>query len=394
MPAGGTGSRMSSRTGEQLPKQFLLLNGIPVLVRSCLAFLQTEAVHALAIAAPADYYQQTQTILRQYLSHDQWAKIRIVHGGATRQESVAAGLRALPDSVELVLVHDAARPLVDQETIRRCMFAAMQHGAAIAAVPVHDTLKLSDSENRVLRTVERKGLWRAQTPQAAQRDLLDTAFAEALQKNISFTDEAALLEAMGIPVHLVEGSARNLKITLPEDLRIASALLEEESGMNIGHGFDAHRLVAGRRLVLGGVDIEHSKGLDGHSDADVVAHALCDALLGALAEGDLGRHFPDTDPQYRGINSLLLLEHVYQKVRERGLRLHNADISILCQAPKLAPHIPAMRVNLARACTTEPERINIKATTTEKMGYIGREEGIASHAVVLLRYSASPVKNI
>lgn len=385
MPAGGTGTRMSSRTGGQLPKQFLLLNGIPILARSCLAFLEIEAVHALVVAAPADYYQQTQTILQQYLSHDQWAKIRLVHGGATRQDSVAAGLRALPDNVELVLVHDAARPLIDQETIGRCILAAMQHGAAIAAVPVHDTLKLSDGKNCVLRTVDREGLWRAQTPQAARRDLLDRAFAEALQKNISLTDEAALLEAMDIPVHLVEGSARNLKITLPEDLRLASALLEEESSMNIGHGFDAHRLVESRKLILGGVEIKHPKGLDGHSDADVVTHALCDALLGALAEGDIGRHFPDTDPQYRGINSLLLLEHVYQKVREKGLHLHNADVSILCQAPKLAPHIPAMRANLARACATGPERINIKASTTEKMGYIGREEGIACHAVVLLR---------
>jgi 2-C-methyl-D-erythritol 4-phosphate cytidylyltransferase/2-C-methyl-D-erythritol 2,4-cyclodiphosphate synthase len=215
--------------------------------------------------------------------------------------------------------------------------------------------------------------------------LLERAFAEAERTGLAGTDEASLLEAAHIPVRVVAGSECNAKITHPEDLRVAAALAAREETVKIGHGFDAHRLVAGRKLILGGVTIDHHLGLDGHSDADVVAHALADALLGALGAGDIGRHFPDTDPQYHGIDSLLLLTRVYHLAAQRGLGLSNADITIVCQAPKLAPHLAAMAGNLARCCQAEPAAINIKATTTEKMGYTGRGEGIAAHAVVLLR---------
>ena len=189
-------------------------------------------------------------------------------------------------------------------------------------------------------------------------------------------------------MQVVEGSERNLKITRPGDLQVAAALLGEALPMRIGHGFDAHRLVAGRKLILGGVTIDFELGLDGHSDADVVAHALTDALLGALGLGDIGRHFPDSDPAYKGIDSLLLLTRVAQLTDERGWRLGNADLTIVCQRPRLAPHLAAMQANLARACRVEPGAINIKATTTEKMGYTGRGEGISAHAVVLLKESA------
>jgi 2-C-methyl-D-erythritol 4-phosphate cytidylyltransferase/2-C-methyl-D-erythritol 2,4-cyclodiphosphate synthase len=261
----------------------------------------------------------------------------------------------------------------------------MQSGAVIAAIPVKDTLKRAGEFGMIEETVDRTGLWQAQTPQAAQRELLERAFAQAAQNQFTGTDEASLLEAAGIPVRMVEGSERNLKITRPSDLEVAATLLREEVNMKIGHGFDAHRLVAGRKLILGGVIIPFDLGLDGHSDADVVAHALIDGLLGALGAGDIGRHFPDTDPRYQGIDSLLLLTQVRQLADAQGYRLGNADITIVCQRPKLAPYLEQMQANLARCCQVPPSAVNIKATTTEKMGYTGRGEGIAAHAVVLLR---------
>lgn len=381
IPAGGIGSRL----GHQQPKQFLPLAGLPVLVRTCMAFLNLEEIRCVVVAAPADYYQATIDLLHRHLPQQQTERLLFTLGGATRQDSVAAGLAILPAEVSLVLVHDAARPLIDRDTIIRCLRGAAQYGAVIAAVPVKDTLKRAADSGLIAQTVDRTSLWQAQTPQGAQRALLEHAFAAALQQQFIGTDEASLLEAAGIPVRIVAGAARNLKITHSEDLQVASALLQEEQVLKIGHGFDAHRLVPGRKLILGGVALDFELGLDGHSDADVVAHALTDALLGALGAGDIGRHFPDTDPQYQGIDSLLLLSHVQDLLAARHLRLGNADITIVCQQPKLAPYLVEMEANLARCCQASPEAINIKATTTEKMGYTGRGEGIAVHAVVLLR---------
>ncbi len=381
IPAGGIGTRI----GHHQPKQFLPLAGLPILVHTCRAFLVLDAIHCVVVVAPADYYQATIDLLHHHLKPQELHKLRFTTGGSTRQESVFAGLGVLPDDIALVLVHDAARPLIDRGTIIRCLQGAELHGAVIAAVPVKDTLKQASDTGLIEKTVDRTALWQAQTPQAAKRELLEQAFAHAARQQLLGTDEASLLEAAGIPVRIVEGSERNLKITRPEDLQVATALLREEQSMKIGHGFDAHRLVAGRKLVLGGVTIDYELGLDGHSDADVVAHALTDALLGALGAGDIGRHFPDTDPQYKGIDSLLLLEQVQQLVATRHYCLGNADITIVCQRPRLAPQLAEMQANLARCCKVFPEAINIKATTTEKMGYTGRGEGISAHAVVLLR---------
>jgi len=381
IPAGGTGSRF----GPALPKQFLDLAGVPILIRTCRAFLDLETIHSLVVAAPVDHLQRTIDLLHAHLPAGHIRRLHITAGGATRQDSVRAGLNRLSAEIELVLVHDAARPLVDRATILRCLHGAARHGAVIAAVPVKDTLKRVDHGTTIAATVDRSALWQAQTPQAATRTLLEQAFSEAEHTRFMGTDEASLLEAAGIPVRVVEGSERNFKITRPEDLQVAEALLTKECTMKIGHGFDAHRLVAGRKLILGGVAIDHELGLDGHSDADVLVHALIDALLGALGAGDIGRHFPDTDPQYKGIDSLVLLTRVRQLMDERGSRLGNADLTIVCQRPRLAPHLAAMQVNLARCCQVQPAAINIKATTTEKMGYTGRGEGIAAHAVVLVR---------
>ncbi len=381
IPAGGIGTRF----GNNRPKQFLELNGVPILVRTCRAFLEISEIQAIALAVPAAHREESVALLREFLSDVEFARLRFTEGGMTRQDSVRAGLFILPPDIQVVLVHDAARPLIDADTIYRCLRGAVDSGAVIAAVPVHDTMKKVEEGGRIVGTLDRTGLWRAQTPQAARRDLLERAFALAAQAHFIGTDEASLLEAAGIPVQVVEGNERNIKVTRPADLQLAATYVQEQNTMKIGHGFDAHRLVSERPLILGGVHIDYELGLDGHSDADVVAHALTDALLGALGQGDLGRHFPDSDPQYKGIDSLLLLAHVQQLMEKEGLVLGNADITIVCQKPKLAPYLGEMQKNLARACKAAPDAINIKATTTEHMGYTGRGEGIAAHAVVLVR---------
>ncbi|MEW6221351.1 MAG: 2-C-methyl-D-erythritol 4-phosphate cytidylyltransferase [Thermodesulfobacteriota bacterium] len=381
IPAAGSGLRL----GHPLPKQFLPLAGRPLLAHALAAFAATPAVTEVVVVAPADHCQRTEELVRQ----GGFAKVsRVVAGGAQRQDSVAAGLAALDPAVELVAVHDGARPLVTPELIGACLAAASQHGAAIAAVPVKDTLKAVAGE-RIQATVDRSGLWQAQTPQAARRPLLEAAFARAAATGFAATDEAALLEHLGVPVAVVPGSETNLKVTRPEDLLVAEALLQSRQAsmiddLRVGSGFDAHRLVTDRPLVLGGVTIPHSHGLLGHSDADVLTHALMDAILGALGAGDLGRHFPDTDPRFRGIRSILLLEEVMALAHGQGVVLANADVTVIAQAPKLVPHFPAMAAVLAAACQVPAARINLKATTTEGLGFAGRQEGIAAQAVVLL----------
>ncbi len=379
--AGGIGRRMGGVT----PKQFLPLCGIPILVRTVRAFHTAACCRTIIVTLPAPHLAQATAILADHgLAH----ACRLVAGGETRQESVLAGLNALPAEIEVVLVHDGVRPLVSREIIASCLEAACRTGAAICAIPVKDTLK-EVGDGVIHGTVDRARLWRAQTPQAARIALLRQAYQAAAREGFAGTDEASLLERIGCPVTIVLGSETNLKITLPEDIAMAEALLATHAQtpppLAIGHGYDAHRLVADRPLILGGVTIPHTLGLLGHSDADCLTHALCDALLGAIGQGDLGRHFPDSDPQYRGISSLKLLARVVELAAMRGQALANADLTIIAQRPKLAPFIPAMQQHLAEVCQVLPAAINIKATTTETMGFTGREEGIACHAVVLLR---------
>ena len=386
--------------GSAQPKQLLQLAGETVLARSCQALLQVPELREIVIVAPLAHLEACQQVCMASLSQEQCSRLMFTPGGASRQDSVQAGLARLSPALSLVLVHDAARPLVETDLLYACLHAAARHGAAIAAVPVSDTLKEVDSASGLIRaTVDRGRLWQAQTPQVLQRNLIEQAYAKARIDGFQGTDEASLFEHAGFTVQVVPGSGRNLKITRPEDLLVAEALLQKKddhtnhapvqpstqgSTMKIGHGFDAHRLVTGRKLILAGVEIDYHLGLDGHSDADVVSHALTDAVLGALGLGDIGRHFPDTDQQYRGADSLVLLAKVWELAKQRGMRLGNADITIVCQQPKLMPHLGPMQVNLARACQADAEQINIKATTTEEMGYTGRGEGIAAHAVLLL----------
>lgn len=382
IPAGGLGLRMAAGR----PKQFLELGGLPLLARTVALFREIPEISAIVVAAPSAYLLETRKMLERHTP----GPLLLVAGGATRQESVRAGLAALPPEIGLVAVHDGVRPLLDPDLVRACLAAAAEGGAAMLAVPVKDTVKEVRAGQVVVRTVDRRALWLAQTPQAARRELLEQAFASALRDDFSGTDEAALLERIGCEVRIVMGSERNIKITRPEDMALAEALLPERPRldasctMRVGHGYDAHRLGPGRRLVLGGVDIPFECGLIGHSDADVLLHALCDAMLGAAGLGDIGRHFPDSDPELKGISSLLLLARVVERLAGQKCRLVNADITVIAQRPKLAQYFPAMQENISRVCRLGGERINLKATTTEKMGFAGREEGIAAHAVVLL----------
>jgi len=378
--------------GQGTPKQFLPLAGVPVIVHTIRALAASGDIGPIILVVPENGLLAAREIL---VAHGLDHVTRLVVGGRRRQDSVEQGLAAVPEGVEYTIVHDGARPLVTPELVQRCLAEARRTGAAIAALPVKDTLKAVDKEHLIQNTVDRQGLWQAQTPQAARTEMLRQAHVAARLSGFTGTDEASLLARLGIPVSVVEGTELNIKITRPADLEIAEAILAERTSpapyltiSKIGHGYDAHQLVADRPLVLGGVTIAHDLGLLGHSDADVLTHALCDAILGAAGLGDLGRHFPDTDPAFRGISSLLLLRQVMILARQQGFALGNADITVIAAAPKLTPHFPAMRELLATACASPAIAINLKATTTEGMGFAGRGEGMAAHAVVLLNRTA------
>jgi 2-C-methyl-D-erythritol 4-phosphate cytidylyltransferase/2-C-methyl-D-erythritol 2,4-cyclodiphosphate synthase len=373
--------------GLDLPKQFLRLAGVPILVHTVRALQQSPYIKTIILVVPAEHLEPTRELVRR---HDLAKVGQVVRGGPTRQESVAAGLRLVAEDLDLVLVHDGVRPLVDPRLIDACVRRATVTGAAMLAVPVKDTLK-TVVEGLVAATVDRRQLWQAQTPQVARTALLKKAFAAAGKDGFAGTDEASLLERIGVKVSVVMGSAINLKVTRVDDLALAEALLGRNRGgdgsvdiSRVGHGYDAHRLVAGRPLVLGGVVIPFELGLLGHSDADVLLHALADAMLGAAGLGDIGRHFPDHDPAYRGISSLVLLGRVAAEIAGRGYRLANADVTVIAQRPKLAPHFPAMLENISRTLGVSGACLNLKATTTEQMGFAGRGEGIAAHALVSL----------
>jgi 2-C-methyl-D-erythritol 4-phosphate cytidylyltransferase/2-C-methyl-D-erythritol 2,4-cyclodiphosphate synthase len=379
IPAAGFGSRMKL----DQPKQYHLLCGTPILARTVRTFIASPVIDEIVVVVPAGRIEETSTMFDDYGIPCE--NLSIVAGGKRRQDSVYQGLQSCSEDVDIILVHDGARPLVDIDLINRCYEGATIHGAVIAALPVKDTLKKSNTEGKILSTIDRTDLFQAQTPQAARRSLLEKGYAENHGQDV--TDEASLLEKAGIEITLVEGNETNLKITRPEDLPLAEKILSSSARplIKIGHGYDAHRFAKNRELVLGGVSIEHTHGLAGHSDADVLTHALCDALLGALGAGDIGKHFPDSDDKYKGIYSIELLQEVMLFAGEKGFTLTNADITVVCQAPKLAPYLSQMTLLIAKACMTEPGCINIKATTTEQMGFTGREEGISCHAVVLVQ---------
>ena len=379
--AAGSGKRMQA--GEN--KVFLPLCGVPVLCRSVRAF--QGLCDALVLVLKPEEEERARELLT---NHGLMGKVSaIAYGGAERQDSVKNGLTLLSKEESIVLIHDAARPLIAKEAIERVIASVRKQGTGVAAVPVKDTIKQVDQENKVVSTPDRAHLRAVQTPQGFLKSILLTAHHQAEEKGTLATDDAALVEALGIPVQLTEGSLDNLKITTPEDVLMAEAVLNRREekllpSMRIGQGYDVHQLVAGRKLILCGVEIPHETGLLGHSDADVALHALMDALLGAAALGDIGKHFPDSDPAYKGISSLLLLRHVAQLLRNTGFLVGNADVTIVAQRPKLAPYIADMRENVAKALETPLGCVNIKATTTEHLGFEGEERGISAQAVCLL----------
>lgn len=303
---------------------------------------------------------------------------KTVAGGATRVQSVRAGLDAV--NAEYVAIHDAARPFVTPQVIWDALEAAYETGAAAPAVPVKDTVKVA-ADGLVVETPAREKLYAVQTPQCFRTALYRQVLAQVCCDAV--TDDCSAFELAGLPVRLTQGDYANYKITTREDLPAPEK--NGGNGMRIGHGYDVHRLVEGRALVLGGVTVPYEKGLLGHSDADVLTHAVMDALLGAVALGDIGKLFPDTDPAYKGADSIALLQEVGRVLARAGWAAGNIDATLLCQAPKLAPYIPAMRENLAAALGISAEDVSVKATTEEKLGFTGSGEGIAAHSVCLLR---------
>ena len=309
--------------------------------------------------------------------------IQIVLGGAERQDSVACGLKAFDESTDIVLVHDGARPLASTEMFSAVAEAANIYGAATVGVPATDTIKRVDAEHAVIETLKRSELYQIQTPQGFQKELFTEAHEKAHDSNYLGTDDVSLVEYLGKPVHIVEGDYCNIKVTTPNDIAVAKRYLGiEDKRMRVGFGYDIHQLKAGRPCILGGVHIESDLGPDGHSDADVLIHALMDAMLGAAGLRDIGYYFPPEDDQYKGISSMLLLEKVNFLLKERGLQAYNIDIMVISETPKLKPHIDMMKANLQSILEIPLDRISIKATTNEMLGAIGRREGIAAQAVV------------
>lgn len=304
-------------------------------------------------------------------------------GGASRQSSVLAGLEALTElDPELVLIQDAARPLIEPALIEAVIAALETRAAALPVIPVTDTIKRSRDGLAVDATEDRHALFAAQTPQGFRFSSILAAHRKAAQQSITFTDDAAIAEWAGITVALTAGSTRNIKLTLPEDFARAERLISGERTMEtrVGTGFDVHPFEAGDAVWLGGVKIPHTRKLKGHSDADAALHALADAIYGALGEGDIGTHFPPGDPKWRGAASSIFLRHAAERVGERYGRIVNLDVTIVCEAPRIGPHVAAMQQAIAGACGISATRIAIKATTSERLGFVGREEGIAAMA--------------
>jgi 2-C-methyl-D-erythritol 4-phosphate cytidylyltransferase/2-C-methyl-D-erythritol 2,4-cyclodiphosphate synthase len=372
IPAAGSSRRMNSNVN----KQYMSIAGQPVLTRSLLS-LREHVGEFIILSRPGEE-ELCRECARPYIDN-----FIVIAGGTTRQDSVYNGL--LHCGGDYVLVHDGNRPLVSADLVQRVIAAAREHAAAIPALPVVDTVK-EVQDQRVVSTLPRHTLWAVQTPQVFARQLLLAAHTRARQEKFQGTDDASLVEALGAPVKVVPGEGTNLKITTPDDILLAQGIIREKEGRGLdylrtGIGFDVHELVPGRDLVIGGVHIPFALGLLGHSDADVLLHALMDAMLGAAGLGDIGLHFPDTDPAWAGADSGRLLAQVNRLLEQEGHHLVNIDCIIFAQEPKLSPYKSKMQETISRITKLDPARINIKATTTEGLGFVGRGEGIAAQVV-------------
>ena len=386
VPAAGRGTRMPGA----VPKQFRKLLGRPVLWHALRCFEETRSVGGIVVALnPADRARYEEFA-------GDFSKLRpAVDGGKERYDSVRSALSTTTAEDEIVLIHDAVRPLVTRELIDRVIEETERSGAAIPALPATETVK-EVSGGVIVGTPDRRSLWNAQTPQGFRRENLLEAFAVSAAAGAGpATDEATLLERIGAKVRIVPGDTLNIKMTTPEDFEKVEWFMSKRRSektdiptarevvakTRVGQGYDVHRLVTGKRLILGGLPIPHTAGLEGHSDADVLTHAIIDALLGAAALGDIGRHFPDDDESYRCISSLVLLARVRDLLGEKGVRVVNVDAVVMAQKPKLAPHMDAIRGRLAEAMRIPLDAVSVKATTTERLGFTGRSEGMAAQAV-------------
>ncbi len=389
LAAAGLGRRM----GLGMNKAFLLLDGLPIIVHNLHQVSHVPEVERAIIVVGPDELAEGTAILQKYetmyFPHLSW---QITAGGRERQDSVFNALCLVEDDEEFVAVHDGARPFATPDIFARVFAAAQKNAAAVAGVAVKDTTKLIDAEGQVITTLERSKLRAIQTPQIFRTQLLKQAYEKLRREKIDVTDDASAVELLGKTVVVAEGSYTNNKITTPEDLFWAKAVLRKGEAISVsdnrnpiirvGSGFDVHRLAAERKLILCGVHVPYELGLAGHSDADVAVHALMDAMLGAVALGDIGQHFPDTDEKYKGADSMVLLQQVIKLLEEKGWQVGNADITIIAQKPKLAAYREQMQNNIAAVLKIDKDAINVKATTTEQLGFTGRGEGIAAQAVV------------
>lgn len=380
IPAAGSGKRL----GTNIPKAFFLLDGEPMLSHTVRRFLNLPEVHQILIPLPAEFSGMPPEEL--LLPADN--RILYLTGGKERIDSIQKALQFV-DSADFVAVHDAARPFASEEDIRAVFDKAFETDAAILAVPASDTLKVVNEKFLISHTADRTKIWQALTPQVFRTTLLARAYKKASDDNYVGTDDASLVERIGHTVSVVVGKRTNIKITYPADLQMAEYLLQKpkkknQMHMRTGIGYDVHRLKEGRKLILGGVEIPFEKGLDGHSDADVLIHAIIDAITGALALGDIGSHFPDDDQAYKNADSRMLLRKIYTLISGKGYAVINADATIVAERPKLSNYIPKMRDNLANDLNVDVGVISVKATTSEKIGCIGREEGMSAMATVLL----------
>lgn len=376
--AAGRGTRAAASGGA--PKQYARIGGRAVLSRTIEAFVRHPEIDEIKVVIHQDDQERYAEIAP---SAPKLSDLAI--GGVSRQASVLNGLAALAaSSPDLVLIHDGARPFVSAETISKVIRTLLDRPAALAALPLTDTLKrTSDDGIIVTETVPRAGLWRAQTPQGFHFAQILDAHRKAANEDLdTFTDDAAIAEWAGLDVAIVEDVTGNIKLTTAEDLELADRQLTSHSNFEprTGSGFDVHRFTDGDHIWLGGVKIPHTHKLEGHSDADVVLHALTDALLGAIGDGDIGQHFPPSDPKWKGAASRLFLEDAARRIRERGGRIVNVDITVLAEVPKVGPHRSAMQALIGDVLGLTSDRIGIKATTMEGMGFVGRREGIAAMA--------------
>lgn len=378
----GTGSRMAS----DKTKQFIELFGKTVIERTVSAFDQSQYIDEIIIVLREE---ERDEFVDLFNSVKLTKNVKFVIGGASRAESAKNGFSAISSESEFVAIHDGARCLITSNMIDKVIEKAYQKGAATAVCALTDTVKKIDSSGKILSTLPRAEVFRAQTPQVFSRDIYSAAIS---QKNVAFdeiTDDNMLVEMTGVDIYAVDLGPTNIKITTKDDLAVAKQILNERgetsvSNLRIGHGYDVHKLIDGLELIIGGVHIPYNKKLLGHSDADVLVHAIMDSLLGAAALGDIGKHFPDTDESYRNISSLCLLTKVAQMIREKGYKVSNLDATLIMQKPKISTYVDEMITNIADCLGVAKECVNVKATTEEHLGFTGREEGVSAHSVCML----------